>query len=82
MKKIVVDLDGTLTVNSSNSYDQKPPNEQLISKLREYSKEDFKICIFSARNMASYDGNIGKININTLPGILKWLDRHNVPYQR
>ncbi len=30
--------------------------------------------------MRTYEGNIGKINIHTLPGILEWLDKHEVPY--
>ncbi|TOH10543.1 capsular biosynthesis protein, partial [Vibrio parahaemolyticus] len=33
-----------------------------------------------ARNMRTYEGNIGKINIHTLPIITKWLNEHNVPY--
>ena len=30
--------------------------------------------------MRTYQGNIGKINANTLPVILDWLDRYSVPY--
>ena len=30
--------------------------------------------------MRTHDGNIGKINIHTLPLIIEWLDRYNVPY--
>ena len=30
--------------------------------------------------MRTYKGNIGKININTLPIILEWLAQHQVPY--
>lgn len=30
--------------------------------------------------MRTYDGNIGKINANTLPVIVDWLSRHSVPY--
>ncbi len=30
--------------------------------------------------MRTYDGNVGKINIHTLPTIIEWLDKHAVPY--
>lgn len=30
--------------------------------------------------MRTYNGNIGKINANTLPIIIEWLNKHNVPY--
>ena len=34
----------------------------------------------SSRNMRTYDGDVGKINVHTLPIILAWLDKHAVPY--
>lgn len=34
----------------------------------------------TARNMRTYEGNIGKINIHTLPIIIDWLNKHNVPF--
>ena len=30
--------------------------------------------------MRTYSGNIGKINTNTLPIMLAWLAKHDVPY--
>lgn len=80
MKKIVIDLDGTLTIDSPVPYSEKPPNHQVILKLKEYRKKGFLICIFTARNMSSYKGNVGEINVKTLPIIIDWLNRHNVPY--
>ena len=80
MKKIVIDLDGTLTIDAAVSYDQKAPNQKVVAKLREYHEQGFSICIHTARNMRTYEGDIGKINIHTLPVILKWLDRHAIPY--
>ncbi|MGL5471486.1 MAG: capsular biosynthesis protein, partial [Shewanella sp.] len=40
----------------------------------------FSITISTARNMRTYDGNVGKINIHTLPIITEWLAKHQVPY--
>jgi capsule biosynthesis phosphatase len=30
--------------------------------------------------MRTFEGNVGKINIHTLPVVTEWLDRHDVPY--
>lgn len=80
MKKLVVDLDGTLTNNDTSDYRQVSPNIDLINKLKEYKEQGFLITIFTARNMRTYEGNIGKINIYTLPLITEWLDKYEVPY--
>jgi len=81
MKRLVFDLDDTLTINKSGiSYADKLPNLSVIQKLREYKKQGFEIIIQTARNMYTYNGSIGKINANTLPVIIEWLKKHKVPY--
>lgn len=80
MKKLVVDLDGTITLSDTSDYQNATPNKELIKKLTEYKKNGFTIVISTARNMRTFEGNIGKINIHTLPIITEWMDRHNVPY--
>ncbi len=80
MKKIIVDLDGTLTMANTNDYKNVLPNEELIRTLKKYKNEGFSIVISTARNMRTYKGNVGKINVHTLPTIIEWLDKHNVPY--
>ncbi|MFQ2906660.1 HAD hydrolase family protein [Aeromonas allosaccharophila] len=80
MKNIIIDLDGTLTVDADTSYEDKPVNIDVVQKLREYKSLGFNITILTSRNMRTYEGNIGKINVHTLPVIIEWLNRHNVPY--
>lgn len=81
MKKIICDLDNTITIDSSsNNYEQKLPNSQLIKKLKDYQNQGYEIIIFTARNMLTYQGDISRIQKNTLPKILTWLDDHGVPY--
>lgn len=80
MKKLVIDLDGTLTIDAPGPYDQKAPNKEVIAKLRDYHQQGFCICIYTARNMLTYEGDVGKINVNTLPVILEWLELHNIPH--
>lgn len=80
MKKLIVDLDGTITLGNNSNYLEVSPNNDVVKKLREYKSEGFSIVISTARNMRTYSGNVGEINIHTLPTILKWLDKHQVPY--
>jgi capsule biosynthesis phosphatase len=80
MKKLVVDLDGTITQANTSDYENVLPNQDVIGQLIEYKQLGFTIVISTARNMRTFEGNVGKINIHTLPVIIDWLDKHNVPY--
>lgn len=79
--KIIIDLDHTITAPvAGQSYDDASPNAAVVDRLRTYRAEGFGIVIHTARNMRTYAGNIGKINVETLPRILKWLDDNDIPY--
>lgn len=80
MKKLIVDLDGTLTQANTSDYTNVLPREDVIEQVRQYKNQGFAIVIATARNMRTYEGNVGKINIHTLPTITAWLDEHRVPY--
>ncbi|MET4026624.1 capsule biosynthesis phosphatase [Marinobacter sp. MBR-99] len=80
MKKLVVDLDGTITKGDTSDYRNVSPNLDVIDRLRFYKNLGYEIIIQTARNMRTYEGNVGKINIHTLPIITEWLDQHEVPY--
>ncbi len=81
MKRLVFDLDGVLALDDpSRPYAEREPNMPVVEKLRQYKAEGFEIVICSARNMRTYAGQIGKINANTLPLIIDWLARHEIPY--
>jgi len=80
MKKLIVDLDGTITKGDTSDYQNVSPNLDVIDKLHFYKSLGYEIIIQTARNMRTYEGNVGKINIHTLPIITEWLDRHEVPY--
>nr|WP_291035561.1 capsular biosynthesis protein [Helicobacter sp.] len=76
-----MDLDGTLTLDiSQTSYEDKPLNQAVYRKLLKYKEMGFYIAIFTSRNMNTYQGNIEKIKAQTLPSIIQWLDKHQVPY--
>lgn len=80
MKNIVIDLDGTLTIDSDAPYADKPVNQEVVTQLNKYKEMGFNITIFTSRNMRTYKGNVGKINVHTLPTIIEWLEKHGVPY--
>ena len=80
MKRLIFDLDDTITLSARTGYADALPNLALITRLREYKRAGFEIIISTSRNVRTYDGNIGKINAHTLPVILAWLARHGVPY--
>ncbi|TNE67291.1 MAG: capsular biosynthesis protein [Alphaproteobacteria bacterium] len=79
--KIIIDLDDTLTeADSSRPYSDVLPRTDMIEQLRAYRARGFQIVIFTSRNMRTYEGNVGKINVHTLPTILEWLEKHDVPF--
>lgn len=81
MKRLVIDLDDTLTIaDSSKSYRDVAVREDVVAQLRRYKKDGFEIVIHTARNMRTHDGNVGKITVHTLPVITEWLQKHDIPY--
>ncbi len=81
MKRIVIDLDGTLArVRSDTPYADREPVAEVVDVLRSYAAQGFEIVIHSSRNMRTHQNSIGRINALTLPIIVEWLDRHQIPY--
>lgn len=80
MKKLIFDLDNTICRTISGDYRNSLPVSGVIEKLHQYKDMGFEIIISTARNMRTYEGNIGKINANTLPVVIDWLNKNNVPY--
>lgn len=79
-KSLIIDLDGTLTIDDDLPYIDKRPNLPLIAQLREYKAQGFSIVIFTSRAMRSYEGDLEQIRANALPTILAWLEKHKVPF--
>jgi len=78
--KIVIDLDGTLTIVDGSAYGEERPNSAVVNALHEYRQMGFEIAIHTARNMRTHNSSMGKLTAKTLPIITDWLVRHNVPY--
>ena len=80
MKKLIIDLDNTITIHDDSPYESKPVNIPVVQKIKEYKNKGYTIVIFTARNMKTFDGNIGKINMYTLPKIIDWLTKNDIPF--
>ena len=80
MKRLIFVLDDTLCTTQNGDYANAQPITEVVEKLKEYHRQGFTIVINTSRNMRTYQGNIGAINKNTLPIILDWLRRHDIPY--
>ena len=80
MKRLIVDLDDTISKTENGDYCNSKPIREIVDKLKEYSSLGFEIVIHSSRNMRTYESNLGKINIHTLPNIIEWLNNNQVPF--
>ena len=81
-KSLVVDVDGTLCPikTEGECYSELPVNSRVLARLKEYRKNGFRIVLHTARNMRTYESNLGVINKNTAPVLLEWLARNDIPY--
>ncbi len=78
----VFDIDGTICPikKKEEKYEDLVPYSEVVEKLQYYHENGAKIVLFTSRNMASYNGNIGLINKNTAKVLSQWLEKWNIPY--
>ena len=79
MKRLIIDIDDTISQTLDGDYLNSLPHLPIIEKLHEYKQKGFEIVLFSSRNMRTFEGNIGKINVHTLPIVIEWLKTHDGP---
>lgn len=77
-----MDVDGTLAKlrEKGQSYEDLEPIPEVLAKLREYREMGFYIIIASSRQMRTYKNNVGLLQANTLPKLLDWLKKYDVPF--
>jgi capsule biosynthesis phosphatase len=77
--KIVIDLDGTITVDDKRkTYDQKDPNTRVIETIKNLHED--QVLIYTARQMRTYNGNLEDLEKYTRPVAEDWLKRNEVSY--
>ncbi|MDR5855198.1 capsular biosynthesis protein [Caballeronia sp. LZ062] len=81
-KCIVLDIDGTLCPKKAKneSYADLLPFPEMMEQLARYREQGFYVILYTARNMNTYDGNVGRIVANTGKLLMEWLEKHQVPY--
>ena len=79
---LVCDIDGTIVniKNKDQEYKDLEPIESVVKKIRSLKSKGWRIIFSTARNMRTYNGDIDCIEKYTLPVLIEWLDRHNIPY--
>ncbi len=78
--KIIIDLDDTICSTKNGDYENSIPKEKVVKKIKEYKNLGFEIIIYTSRNMRTYKSNVDLIKANTLPIIIRWLEKFDVPY--
>jgi capsule biosynthesis phosphatase len=81
-KCLVMDVDGTICPikGPEQSYADLEPDREMVARLRWYREQGYYLILQTSRNMRSYEGNVGLINARTLPALVEWLQRHEIPY--
>lgn len=80
MKRLIIDLDDTICKTVAGDYRNATPVASVIEQIRNYKRDGFEIVVNTSRNMRTFEGNVGKIAAHTLPIIVDWLNRHQVPF--
>ncbi|MCF7860766.1 HAD family hydrolase [Candidatus Woesearchaeota archaeon] len=76
-----MDLDGTIcTKEEGQEYINATLHEDVVQQMRRYKEKGYYIIISTSRNMRTHNGNIGKINADTLKTIHDYLEKHNIPF--
>ena len=78
---ILLDLDNTLAISHCDKeYSELIFDKQILDSMLLAKKKGYKIKIHTSRNMRSFNGDQKKIKEYTLPIIVDWLKKHNIPY--
>lgn len=80
--RIVLDLDGTICPvrELHQSYADVKPYPEAIQRIRELRASGHYIIIHTARNMATFEGNLGQVIKNIGKITLEWLDYYEIEY--
>jgi capsule biosynthesis phosphatase len=80
--RIVIDLDGTICPikTKDQSYAELAPLSGAVDRIRNLRSTGHCVIIVTARNMATCEGNLGKVMRNVGKITLDWLEQHNIEY--
>ena len=76
------DIDGTIAElrEEKQFYKDVKPKEGAVETLKKLSEQGHYIILYTARNMKTLSGNLGKINAIQGPVLFEWLKKYEIPY--
>ena len=80
--RFCIDLDGTICKNKTEdqNYQDVEPIEGAVDTLKNLKSEGHYIIIYTARNMKTFNNNLGKIIANQSKIVIDWLAKYEIPY--
>jgi capsule biosynthesis phosphatase len=79
-KRIVCDLDDTISVTKDRDWVNAEPNQQIIDKINYLYDLGWEIIILTARGQLSCGGDYERAGLKYRSQIEEWLSRHKVKY--
>ena len=79
-KRIVVDLDDTLSVTTNRDFKNAKPLQHVINKVNEFYDNGFEVVIQTARGQLSCNGDYKKADKKYRKQIEEWLNLNGVKY--
>jgi len=82
VRRIAIDLDGTICPikQPDQSYADLQPHPGAADRIRELRRAGYYVIILTARNMATCEGNVGRVMKNVGRLTLNWLEEHGIEY--
>jgi capsule biosynthesis phosphatase len=83
---LVIDIDHTIctpndaATNTFEKYGNATPIPEMIESIRKAREKGYRIVLFTARRMATHDGDINKVIEDVGELTINWLKEHDVPY--
>lgn len=80
--KMCFDLDGTIAKNKvqGQDYSEVEPMSDVVETMKALKSVGHYLIIYTARNMNTFNNNIGRITAVQAPIILEWLKKWGIPY--
>ena len=88
MPTLVIDIDHTICIPNDNEtdtfekYGKAEPIKEMIDAIHRAKQAGYYIVLFTARRMATHDGDINKVIKDVGQLTVAWLKEHEVPYDQ
>lgn len=79
-RRIICDIDDTISFTTDRNWEQATPNVPLIDKLNKLYDNGWEICYYTARGCLSFNGDRLAAEKHYRPIIIKWFKNNNVKY--